>query len=307
MDLNAVSYGNGTWLALGTDQGIVLRSTDGIVWEETAVSSGPPAGVTALRFLHDRFIAKGLSLWKQSFDGVTWSDFPIPPGSVVNDVTFARGSWVCVGAAGLFASAQEPGEWEINQSATTSSPVHRVIYLGGRFHAYSYWSTGMQPFSSRDGHTWTIHPQTKGVWFDHLEHGQIERAGGSVEAVVVGTLQGGAYHIGRAAGEALAWETGRREGVFGRLIYRRSADAAGPGLARREWVSLASSRGHSARGGLPVFSLRTAGEAPVFENTDTLNGILAVAAGPGAMIAVGTGGLIRRYPTGLTAGRPLRA
>jgi hypothetical protein len=301
-DLNAVCYGNGTWLALSANPGIVFLSPDGIAWNRVAVPGGAPLGINSLRFINGRFVARGYA-WKQSVDGLTWTKFPLPPDSEIHDLTYAQGRWVCVGSAGLFASAQEPGDWNVNKSAITCRPVTHAVYLGGRFHAFSPWTTGMQPFSSADGVTWAIQPQSKGIWFDHLEQGQIERADGSVESVVVGTSNGEHYHIGRAEGDHLVWETGKRDGVSGKLIYRRSTDAALPGLTKREWVSL--QHRNPGNKGLRVFSLRASGEIPVFENQNTLNDILSIAAGPDAMIAVGTGGLIRRYPTGLSAAMPV--
>jgi uncharacterized delta-60 repeat protein len=49
--------------------------------------------------------------------------------------------------------------------------------------------------------------------------------------------------------------------------------------------------------GPQAFSLGASGEPGILENINSSNDILAMATGPGAMIAVGKGGLIRRYPT----------
>ena len=279
---------------------MVFRSLDGMTWETVNLPGREPAEAAGLKFLHDRFLARVASTWKQSRDGVVWSDFPLPLDVAVHDVTYARDRWVCVGAGGLFASARVPGEWAVNRWALTAADVSHVVALGGWFHAYSRWSGGMQAFSSGDGLAWTIQPEDRGVWFDHLECGQREAEGGTVENVMVGTLSGGACHVGKAKGGRVVWETHRREGVFGRLIHRRTADAGSAGLVRREWVGLV--HGPAARRGLPVYSLRASGESPALEDPGTLHGILALASGPGAMIAVGTGGVIRRYSTRALAG-----
>lgn len=312
VSLTAVSYGNGYWLALSPLYGpggvpqpqTVLRSSDGLTWQPLENVSGleiPPNTFSLpLTFLNGRFLLKMLSdldtnIWKQSSDGQTWTDFPLPAGFRVNDVTYANGLWVCVGFPGLIARATNPGDWIPDSTALTSGSVDNVIYLGGHFHAFAR-SSGLQEFSSADGVTWTIQPTTSGVSFDRIETGEIELPAGAVESVVVGTSNSYSCYIGRPSGARIVWET-RTRTTFGRLHYRRSADATRPGSSRREWVT----PNPTTQQRPVVYTLSAPGETPVTEDPATLNNLNALAAGPDAMIAVGNGGLIRRYPTGLPA------
>lgn len=306
LHLTSVHYGNGVWLAFSRGKNEIYRSTDGINWQRLNNVSGfpTPDWQFQARFIDGRFLVRDpdenytTNRWRQSVDGQVWTDFPVPAGYRVNDIAYANGRWVCVGSPGLFASAEQPGNWTVAGSALTSMSVDLVIYAGERFHAFSRGNSRLDAFSSTDGVEWTLLPSTPSIWFDYLEHGEIERANGSVESVFIGTTNSATYVVGRVSGDRFTWEH-RTRTTFGRLIYRRSADATRPGLSRREWVNL----GHCCpnRNGPQVYSLRASGETPIMEDRVSLNDFFGMAAGPDAMIGVGTGGLIRRYPTGLAA------
>lgn len=312
VSLSSLSYGNGYWLALsnlfgpgGISQPLTIpRSADGLNWQRLENVSGldfpPEVFQFQFRFLNGRFLISSFispesTIWKQSADGQTWTDFPVPTGYRVNDITYADGVWVCVGFPGLFARAAVPGNWTPDGSSLTSSSVDQVIHFGGHFHAFTRGS-GLQAFSSPDGITWTIQQNSPGVSFDRPEFGEIELPNGTVESVVVGTSNTSSCYIGRASGARVIWET-RSRPTYGKLIYRRSADAGRPGFSRREWVTLYS----SSDPGPAVYTLAAPGETPVTEDRATFNSFISMAAGPDAMIAVGNGGVIRRYPTGLPA------
>ncbi|HWB01954.1 MAG TPA: hypothetical protein VG796_02950 [Verrucomicrobiales bacterium] len=295
-NLNAICYGNGAWLILGEGAGEVYRSSNGIAWQKVPSSIGAPIDGFVPKFLDGRFIVNTRNAsWRESVDCQTWTPFPLPAGVKVNDLTYAAGTWVCVGNGGITAYAKTPGNWTVNRSVDIYSSLHSVIYLGGRFHAFNLWGSGT--FSSVDGITWNVRTSTYDIEAQRLEIGEIENADGSVEPVVVA---GSAEEcmVGKADGKELVWEPRNLGREPGHLIYRRSADATRPGRSRREWVALEPWGGGPAQTGPRVYTLRESGEAPILENRATLNPFLAMAAGPDAMIAVGAGGVIRRYPTG---------
>lgn len=298
--LYTVCYGNGRWLALG---GGVITSNDGVTWQKIADVQGLPTDPELwgrLRFVHDRFLMQGA--WKQSLDGKTWTDFPVPTGRTMHAVEFAGGRWVCVGEGGLFAVAEEPGRWTVSGAALTSNTLEHLVYLNGTWHAFSFQSNGMRPFSSVDGLNWTIQPLVSASWFSSLETGEITQTDGSVESVAVGTTNTSAFVIVRSS-DGLAVLESRQRTSFGRLEFRRSFDGAAGDRIRREWVNVEYCCYNQS--GPQVHTLTTVNETPVLESLVTTNDLLDVSAGPDAMIAVGTGGLIRRYPTRQTQLAPI--
>jgi uncharacterized delta-60 repeat protein len=298
--LNAVCYGNGAWLAFGSAAGEVYRSSDSINWEKIDGVTGLPAmqlpDMIYPRFVGDRFLYEvSIFSWKQSFDGKVWTDFPLPAGKDVTNITFGDDRWVCVGAS-YTAVATEPGDWTVT---TLAAPTLRyVAWMDGQFLAFAAKSSGTDVFTSPDAITWTAHPHATEVWFDRLESGDVERSDGTVEHAVVGTLNGEFYYIGRGSAGDFTWETGKRDNVFGKLIHRRSFDAARPGHLRREWVNLDYCCNPTRLEGPKVYTLGKSSQPAVVEDRGSTGDFLATAFGPGAMVAVGTNGHIWRNSTG---------
>jgi photosystem II stability/assembly factor-like uncharacterized protein len=69
-DLTGITYGAGLFVAVGTD-GILLRSTDGQLWEHQPLSAGQE--FNRVRFLSDQFIALGRGIIARSTDGQSWT------------------------------------------------------------------------------------------------------------------------------------------------------------------------------------------------------------------------------------------
>lgn len=290
--LTSVAYGNGRWLALGDS---VFTSTDGSTWTEVLDHQGLPTSFEIwgrLRFIHDRFVMEGA--WRQSLDGKTWTDFPVPADRTTLAVSHADGKWVCVGGSGLFATAETPGNWTINSVGLTSDAIQSLVFLNGTWHAFAHQSIGMRPFSSPDGVNWSIQSIATGQWFANLETGEIRKSDGSIETVAVGTTNTSNLVIVRSSQGSATLES-RDRATFGRLVFRRSGKIDDPNGVRREWVNIEYCCGNQK--GPQIYTLSTPGETPRIESLNTTNDLFDLAAGPDSMIAVGAGGMIRRYGT----------
>lgn len=84
---------------------------------------------------------------------------------------------------------------------------------------------------------------------------------------------------------------------FGWLIPRKSVDLTQPEGFRHQWIN--RNPVPSAAAGVAVMRLQQTNETPVIGSMSTSLEIYTAATGPDAMIAVGYGGVIRRYPNGL--------
>jgi hypothetical protein len=147
--LNAVAYGNGCFVALGSHCGfrscsaIVLTSPDGISWTNS-VSFGLEAPLVGVAYGNGTFVAVGSSDIVTSFDAVTWS--PQPPHPPLADVTFGDGHFVAVGESGTFISSEGWGWDRIDVCSFASvTYAHRTfVAVGGRIIS-----------TSPDGIVWT--------------------------------------------------------------------------------------------------------------------------------------------------------
>ena len=91
---NAVAYGNGTWVAVGTD---VITSTDGITW---TLHTNPGAAAFGLAYDSDTdvWVATGTNLMTSVDGGETWSLQSRPQTTFINGVvSTGDGNWIAVG------------------------------------------------------------------------------------------------------------------------------------------------------------------------------------------------------------------
>lgn len=314
--LRFVVWGNGHWLAASTDEEentTLIRSDNGVNWQSDGTvlkvrNTVFPVGrmfFTGGRFLiRSSYNGSDVIQWASSVDGLTWEPFPVPGGVTILDVTFAAGRWVCVGGRGTFASAAEPGAWTVDNSRITDAGLTRVIWFGDRFHAFGSDNQGLIHYvsSTPEALEWSVRPRSPILIgldsLSSLETGSIMTAQSITENVLVITGNIQQFLVGRPSPDGITWTALSRPG-FGRLFPRKSADVTVLGGFRHEWIN--PSVGFSPSTAVEVFKLRQNNETSTSENLTTSLRIGAVDTGPDAMIAVGDGGVIRRYPTGMEA------
>jgi hypothetical protein len=152
-NLQGVTYGNGTFVAVGW--GNAITSPDGVGW--TSRASGTGNGVT---YGNDTFVAVGGGGWVlTSTDGVMWT-----PSSVtvytLNGVTYGNGTFVAVGDFGTILSSSDGAVWTPRASGTYYN-LGGVTYGNGTFVAVGWFGTIL---TSPDGVAWT--PRVSGTGYN---------------------------------------------------------------------------------------------------------------------------------------------
>ena len=166
--LNAVTFGNGLFVAVG-DNGTILTSADGDVW--TGRSSGTTDRLPAIAFGNGRFVATRTNRGSPaitSLDGINWAPVSLtdstgaPASSGASDaITFGGGRFMAVGSVSLNSTeimASPDGiSFQTVNYARYPAPFYllealkSVFFFRGQFYA----GTGSGGFvSSSDGVSW---------------------------------------------------------------------------------------------------------------------------------------------------------
>jgi len=157
--LSGVSYGNGTFVAVG-DIGTVLTSSDGATW--TVRTSGTRNYLRGVAYGNNTFVAVGdAGTVLTSPDGATWTTRTSGSSNDLYGVTYANGIFVAVG---LYAILISPDgiTW------TVRTLGHRIDLRGITFGNSTFVAVGFDwsvmsdaIVTSSDGMTWTI--RTSGI------------------------------------------------------------------------------------------------------------------------------------------------
>jgi probable HAF family extracellular repeat protein len=166
--LNAVTFGNGLFVAVG-DDGTILTSADGDVW--TARSSGTTDRLPAIAFGNGRFVATRTNRGSPaitSLDGINWTPVSLtestgaPASSGASDaITFGGGRFMAVGSVTLnsteIMASPDGVSFQTVNYARYPAPFYlwealkSVFFFRGQFYA----GTGSGGFvSSSDGVSW---------------------------------------------------------------------------------------------------------------------------------------------------------
>lgn len=105
------AYGNGCWLVTG-DNGLILRSTDGITWEDHSII-GTTNDLHLVTFHAGRFIA--FSIYRDriyhSQDGIAWEILDGPPVADIKAVAIFEGKLIGAGGNGTVFSSPDGLVW----------------------------------------------------------------------------------------------------------------------------------------------------------------------------------------------------
>ncbi|MEZ4249408.1 MAG: hypothetical protein R3B99_14360 [Polyangiales bacterium] len=160
--LRDVAVGGGVVIAVGGDRNsMVMRSTDGVTWEEDLHPEGRQ-WLGGVAYGDGRWVAGGgVGTTVTSTDGGrTWSDGARAP-SAVRDVAFGDGLFVAVGDGGMIATTTDASTWTDRRrdGAVTLSTV--AFHAGLWIAAGSNWNgSGFDTdcFLSNDTETWRACP-----------------------------------------------------------------------------------------------------------------------------------------------------
>jgi hypothetical protein len=145
--LNSVSYGNGTFVAVGND---ILTSPDGVTW--TLRNSGTDASLRGVTYGNGAFIAVGDNgTILTSPNGVTWTLRNSGTDMSLHGVAHGNGTFIAVGDNGTILTSPNGVTWTLRNSGTDVS-LQGVTYGNGTFVAVGYSGISL---TSLNGVTWT--------------------------------------------------------------------------------------------------------------------------------------------------------
>jgi hypothetical protein len=170
-DLRGVTYGSGTFVAVG-DSGTILTSPDGVTW--TIATSGTNSDLSGVTYDNGIFVALGKNKGHPttggtiltSPDGLTWT-VRVSGTIGLSAVTYGNGTFVTVGTGGTILTSPDGLTWTVRVSGTSVS-LFGVTYGNGTFVAVG--ESALAPhrdgkiLTSPDGITWTI--RTSGTSYD---------------------------------------------------------------------------------------------------------------------------------------------
>ena len=156
--IQGVTYGNGTFLALGGDPGsvgvgdpFVMLSSDGESWSSIVKTSG--------KFILRRAVW-GNGMWvgvgdrgrrAASRDGKVWEDAPkVKAIDTLVDIAFGNDIFVGVGLHGLRMTSRDGITWENRQTGIEGEHLNSILWADHRFVAVGLGGT----WTSSDGVTW---------------------------------------------------------------------------------------------------------------------------------------------------------
>lgn len=190
--LRGVAYGDGVFLAVGGDQNsMVMRTTDGVNWEEDlAPFGGQWLGGAA--YGNGRWIAAGgvgFAIYSDD-GGLNWSELEGLPFSHIRTMAFADGTFIGTGDDGLIITSSD-GESFTERRQDGAVRLDYLDWAGGTWVAAGRQWNGngfdSSCFASADAQSWVTCPIEGGS----VVHG-VYRDGGDV--IVVG--DGGYWRVG---------------------------------------------------------------------------------------------------------------
>jgi hypothetical protein len=184
--LRGVAYGAGQYvlagMRMGGGDGAIFHSTDGNHWQEIAVATGAPSGLSDVVFSGGQFFA--LSTFRtllRSVNAIDWQVIDLATTVMPLDVTFGRDQFLLVGSGDVQRSSDGlqwqpihlrcdvPGACITNPDGDVTQGLHsRVVFAGG-----SYF---IDQASSTDGQSWQSLP---GLYPEASVNGHVLGSAGS--------------------------------------------------------------------------------------------------------------------------------
>lgn len=168
--LNAVAYGNNTFVAVGND-GYTLASMYGGEWKITRFTT-TVSGSTSYPIILDvafgngTFVAVSIGNISTSVYGNLWTTRNVPTHGTTNwkAIAYGNGKFVVIAPNGYVTTSVDGSTWTTPKQVDTNLPYHAVTYGNGKFVAVGY--NGYISASS-DGNTWTAPKQVNtNTWYD---------------------------------------------------------------------------------------------------------------------------------------------
>jgi len=127
---NAVAYGNGVYVTVGTG-GHILYSLDGITWVNT--NSGTTSNLTTITYGSGTFVAGGANgTIIYSTDGKVWQKSGAVSYTTVNNIAFGNSLFVAVTLLGGIYTSSTGVTWTARTSGVTT-PLNSVVFGSTKF------------------------------------------------------------------------------------------------------------------------------------------------------------------------------
>ena len=168
-DWYGVTYGNGTFVAVGGDNSnVALTSPDGTTWTQQTLPLS--ANWWSVTYGNGTFVAVSRSApAATSPDGITWTQQSMPLSADWVSVTYGNGIFVAVAAGSSIAATSPDGVTWTQQTLPLSANWWSVTYGNGTFVAVSI--TGDIAASSADGITWTQRTLPASTGWERVAYG----------------------------------------------------------------------------------------------------------------------------------------
>ena len=141
--LDGVTYGNGTFVAVGHHSAILTSQDDGVTW--TSRASGTDLFLHGVTYGNGAFVAVGGygAILTSQDDGVTWTPRTSGTTEALEAITYANGTFVVVGGSGTVLTSADGVTWTFRISGTDYY-LYGVTYGNGTFVAVGYGGTILQ-------------------------------------------------------------------------------------------------------------------------------------------------------------------
>lgn len=141
--LNSIAFGNGHFVAAGSGYGGIITSADGLTWSPAMYPSRWDY-LNCVAYGNGLFVVGGANYHTSqsvltSCDGTNWALIPWGAKAVVNDIVYAAGTFVAVGAGGAILQSEElrspwltgkrtpSGEFEVDATGELGRPYRLQV------------------------------------------------------------------------------------------------------------------------------------------------------------------------------------
>jgi hypothetical protein len=165
-EINDITYGNSTLVAVGREPSRIFTSYDGINWTTTSKGSDPVLGFVRVAYGNSTFVAVGPDLFYTSTDGLNWSrkqkrfgyDYKLEGTAVV----YGNSTFVATAGHAIFQSDPYP---EITISGNTAVPGVSLVYKSGVSKTTTSDTNGNYSLTVPYGWSGTVTPTLAGYSF----------------------------------------------------------------------------------------------------------------------------------------------
>ena len=158
--LNAVTFGGGQFVAIGTN-GYICRSSDGKTWSQGF--TGLANNFNGISYANGKFTAVGqYGAIATSSNGLLWTIQPPTTDKMLKSVAYGNGRWIAVGYDGVVLYRMDGLPW-LGMSMGYGIDFNHVIFANSQFVAVGLSG---KIYTSPDGIVWTarVSGTTSHLW-----------------------------------------------------------------------------------------------------------------------------------------------